>query len=284
MSTQNTISLSLTPKQRAKLKETFNDSLSSITPPYAEYQLKVENCTITSYQSGKVVFQGSDAEIYASPFQTTTLNTYPQAGSDEVGTGDYFGPVVVCASIVTAKQVDTLNALGIRDSKALKDQDILKVAPQLLSSIPHSLLIVSPKKYNEVHQSENLNAIKALLHNQAYLNLQKKQKLPSFCVIDQFTPKSSYYRYLKGQPKIVQDLHFETKAEDKYLAVAVSSVLARYAFLKEMEKMEAKWNMVFHKGGGALADQSAKEFVETHGRKALEEVAKIHFKNTQKIE
>ena len=42
---------------------------------------------------------------------TTTSSTsqYPQAGSDEVGTGDYFGPVCVCASYVTKDDVDFLS-------------------------------------------------------------------------------------------------------------------------------------------------------------------------------
>ena len=48
---------------------------------------------------------------------TATTNQYPQAGSDEVGTGDYFGPVCVCASYVTQDNVDFLIKLGVRDSK-----------------------------------------------------------------------------------------------------------------------------------------------------------------------
>ena len=45
-----------------------------------------------------MVFQGADAEYYGTSFIETRFKR--QAGSDEVGTGDYFGPVVVVASIV----------------------------------------------------------------------------------------------------------------------------------------------------------------------------------------
>ena len=38
-------------------------------------------------------------------------------GSDEVGTGDYFGPIVVTASYVTKEDIPYLEELGVKDSK-----------------------------------------------------------------------------------------------------------------------------------------------------------------------
>lgn len=265
----STITLKLTPNQEEQLFATFNEFLS--TPPqYAKWQLKPENCVITCYTSGKTVFQGKDANIYAAAFMdepevlTTTSSTsqYPQAGSDEVGTGDYFGPVCVCAGYVTKDDVDFLVKLGVRDSKKLTDADMLKIGPQLMDRIPHSLLIVTPQKYNQVHEENNLNAIKAKLHNQAYINLAKKINLPSFKIIDQFTPESSYYRYLKNEPQIVRGIHFETKAEDKYLSVAVGSIISRYGFLKTWQEMEQKYDITFPKGSSDKVDILAQEFVD----------------------
>lgn len=286
----STITLKLTPTQEEQLFATFNEFLS--TPPqYAKWQLKSENCVITCYTSGKTVFQGKDANIYAAAFMdepevlTTTSSTsqYPQAGSDEVGTGDYFGPVCVCASYVTKDDVDFLVKLGVRDSKKLTDADMLKIGPLLMERIPHSLLIVTPQKYNQVHEDNNLNAIKAKLHNQAYINLAKKIELPSFKIIDQFTPESSYYRYLKNELQIIRGIHFETKAEDKYLSVAVGSIISRYGFLKTWEEMEQKYNLTFPKGSGDKVDIFAQEFVNRYGFDRLGEVAKLHFKNSEKI-
>ena len=286
----STITLKLTPTQEEQLFATFNEFLS--TPPqYAKWQLKPENCVITCYTSGKTVFQGKDANIYAAAFinepevfTTTPLtNQYPQAGSDEVGTGDYFGPVCVCASYVTKDDVDFLVKLGVRDSKKLTDADMLKIGPLLMEKIPHSLLIVTPQKYNQVHEENNLNAIKAKLHNQAYINLAKKIELPSFKIIDQFTPETSYYRYLKNEPQIIRGIHFETKAEDKYLSVAVGSIISRYGFLKTWEEMEQKYDITFPKGSGDKVDILAQEFVDRYGFERLGEVAKLHFKNTEKI-
>ena len=286
----NTITLKLKSIQEEQLFKTFSE-FQTTPPQYAKWQLKPENCVITCYTSGKTVFQGKDANVYAAAFMqgqdeipnTATTNQYPQAGSDEVGTGDYFGPVCVCASYVTQDNVDFLIKLGVRDSKQMSDADMLKIGPLLMERIPHSLLIVPPQKYNQVHESNNLNAIKAKLHNQAYINLAKKIELPSFKIIDQFTPETSYYRYLKNEPQIIRGIHFETKAEDKYLSVAVGSIISRYGFLKTWEEMEKKYNMTLPKGSGDKVDIVAKAFVERYGLERLGEIAKLHFKNTEKI-
>ncbi|MBF1099359.1 ribonuclease HIII [Solobacterium sp.] len=286
----NTITLKLKSIQEEQLFKTFSE-FQTTPPQYAKWQLKPENCVITCYTSGKTVFQGKDANVYAAAFMEvqdeistpTTTSRYPQAGSDEVGTGDYFGPVCVCASYVTKDDVDFLVKLGVRDSKQMSDADMLKIGPLLMERIPHSLLIVPPQKYNQVHKSNNLNAIKAKLHNQAYINLAKKIELPSFKIIDQFTPETSYYRYLKNEPQIVRGIHFETKAEDKYLSVAVGSIISRYGFLKTWEEMEQKYNMTLPKGSGDKVDIVAQAFVERYGFERLGEIAKLHFKNTEKI-
>lgn len=286
----NTITLKLKLVQEEQLFKTFSE-FQTTPPQYAKWQLKPENCVITCYTSGKTVFQGKDANVYAAAFMqvqdeipnTATTNQYPQAGSDEVGTGDYFGPVCVCASYVTQDNVDFLIKLGVRDSKQMSDADMLKIGPLLMERIPHSLLIVPPQKYNRVHESNNLNAIKAKLHNQAYINLAKKIELPSFKIIDQFTPETSYYRYLKNEPQIIRGIHFETKAEDKYLSVAVGSIISRYGFLKTWEEIEKKYNMTLPKGSGDKVDIVAQAFVERYGFERLGEIAKLHFKNTEKI-
>lgn len=289
-----TITLQLDPTQREKLKEAWSEFISPKAPPYSEYQLKPENCTITAYLSGKVVFQGKDAEIYASAFKaasvtnptaagsSTSIKTH--AGSDEVGTGDYFGPVCVCACIVKEEQIDWLKSLQIKDSKQLTDADMLKLAPLLMEKLQYSLLILDNEKYNRIHQTNNLNMIKAKLHNQAYVNLiHKGAILPELAVIDQFTPKASYFRYLENEKTIIRKLHFETKAENKYPAVACASIIARYGFLKTWEALEKHYEMHFSKGASNKVDQDAALFVQKYGWDKLNTVAKLHFKNTENV-
>lgn len=277
----NTITLTLTLKQIEKLKNTFKDNIVNKEIPYVNFQLKLENCTITVYTTNKVVFQGNDANIYASAFNDNIFIN--QAGSDEVGTGDYFGPITVCACIVNENNYNKIKDLNIQDSKALTDDFILDIAPTLMELLPYSLLIVDNKKYNQIHSNYNLNKIKALLHNQAYINLNKKQKLPSLLIVDQFTKEHNYFNYLKYEKEIIKNIHFETKAESKYISVACASIIARYAFLKKWEEMENKYNFKFTKGASSKVDNDGVKFIKQFGEEQLKNVAKLHFKNTEKI-
>ncbi len=259
------------------------------TPNYALYCYKVEDCIVTAYQSGKLLIQGNHHEEIASLLQNqkknnkTTNKIIVHAGSDEVGTGDYFGGVCVCACCVQEKDLEFLKAYKIMDSKQMKDDMILEIAPLLMQQLAYSLLIVDNIKYNEVQKNHNMVAIKCKLHNQAYVHLRRKLNgLPSLCVVDQFVSAPSYYRYLKEETEVVYDLHFETKAENKYLAVACASIIARYAFLKQLESYDQRYDFHFEKGAGANVDACIRKFVQCYGKERLHEVAKLHFKNSEK--
>jgi len=297
----NSITLKLNENQINKLINTYKDNLNSKIPQYAKYLLIVENCRITVYNSNKVLFQGKDALIYASAFDSSLVEENKNkkekskkipnnpnslvntAGSDEVGTGDYFGPVVVCAAIVTKEDISKLESYNITDSKKLTDEYILEIAPKIMKFIKYSCLVLGNKKYNEIHKKYNLNAIKAILHNQVYLNLAKSNQMPKYCYVDQFAAKPLYFRYLNDQPEIYKDLIFETKAESKYIAVAVASMIARYTFLIKWEEINKFYEIDFHKGAGDKVNKDAIKFVEKYGRNRLNEVAKVHFKNTDLI-
>ncbi len=81
------------------------------------------------------------------------------------------------------------------------------------------------------------------MHNQAYVNLQNAgHTLPDFKIIDQFVQEKTYYKYIANQTTIIRNIHFETKAENKYLSVAAASILARNAFLEYWDDM--KTNMI----------------------------------------
>ena len=283
--------INMSKQQILKLKETLKNSEIRKTPPYALYQFKTSECVITAYESGKVVFQGNGADFYANAYEndspikkaSNTKEIYPQCGSDEVGTGDYFGPVCVCACCVQKEDVSFLRELKIQDSKAIQDEYIREIAPKLMKRLTYSLLIMDNVTYNRVHPTNNMVAIKSKLHNQAFVHLRKKlQGLPEFCIIDQFVQKNSYYRYVANEKEVVRDIHFETKAENKYLSVACGSIIARYAFLLAFDDMEERYNFHFLKGAGNKVDANIREFVKQHGKEELNKVAKLHFANTKK--
>ncbi|NOT30120.1 MAG: hypothetical protein HOP15_06705 [Planctomycetes bacterium] len=65
--------------------------------------------------------------------------------------------------------------------------------------------------------------------------------------------------------------------------MAAASVIARNLFLEGLKKLSEEFVVELRKGAGEPTDRSAREFVKLHGREALARVAKLHFKNTQKI-
>ncbi len=285
-----TISLTLENEKIEKMKAFYEENIFPSKSEYISTLIKLDNVTITIYHTNKVVFQGKDAEyeakIWGEP-NDKIIWKYEREhiGSDEVGTGDYFGPMCVCASYVTGKDIDFLNELGVTDSKALTDDKIIKIAPLLIKRIPYSQMSVDPIKYNSLIESGyNQGKIKAMLHNQVIHNLRVKLNKPKvMTIIDQFVSENKYYEYIKYTKNIEKDIIFETKAESKYPAVAVSSIIARYSFLVKMTALSKTIGKLIPKGAGENVDKFGKEFVEKYGKDKLKEYAKTHFANTKKI-
>ena len=286
----------------------YEDRKCEKTPPFAIFQVKDYDCVTTLYESGKVMFQGLGADIESSYWkeQERVINhnivstnekkeekkenkvfiQVSSVGSDEVGTGDYFGPLVVTASYVEKSKFSFLTDLGVRDSKKLTDEKIISIGPTLLKEIPHTTLILSNKEYNDFyHKDMNMNKIKAVLHNKCLVSLIKKENLEGVkVVVDQFEPPKSYYNHLVGVPEKVNQITFMTKAEDQCFSVAVSSIISRYIFLKEMKHMSEKIGVSIPLGASSLVDQVGASLVEKHGKEILYTMAKLNFKNTEKIE
>lgn len=295
----STITVRLTDQELTELKKRYPNAEYRKTPQYALFQFKLSDCMVTAYTSRKVVFQGEGADMHASGymklkeskdvkpavFEQNNVNTYPQCGSDEVGTGDYFGPIVVCAAYIQEEDLPFLSSLQIQDSKEVPDKRIRELGPQLMKRLPHSILILDNQKYNDIHDTYNMVAIKCKLHNQAYVNLENKViRLPEYVIVDQFAEAHIYFRYLKQESKVIRNVHFETKAENKYLAVACASIIARYAFLLSFDAMCEKYHFNFKKGAGKTVDENIKDFLASYPKEELIKVAKIHFANTLKAD
>ena len=82
---------------------------------------------------------------------------------------------------------------------------------------------------------------------------------------------TKYYEYIKYSKNIEKDITFETKAESKYPAVAVSSIIARYSFLVKMTALSKTIGKLIPKGAGENVDKFGKEFVEKYGKDKLKE-------------
>lgn len=299
--TTNNVVIRVTDKTKEKMIKYYEDKKRDKAIPYVIFQAKDADTVITMYESGKVMFQGISADIDANMWRDidgqSKVNKeevkrndkkyyYSSAiGSDEVGTGDYFGPIVVTSCYVSKDDIEFVESLGIKDSKKLDDEKILKIAPELIKKIKYKSLIMTNSEYNAKYStSYNINKIKAIMHNKVLWRMVNEEHPEyDYIIVDEFAREQRYYEYLSGNPAIQRDITFITKAEDKNLAVASASVISRYIFLKEFDKISDSLHIPLPKGAGKEVDEIGKEVVETYGKNKLKEIAKINFKNTERI-
>lgn len=288
-------------KTKEKMIKYYEDKKRDKVIPYVIFQAQDGDTVITMYESGKIMFQGTTADVDSSMWlemDGQSKKDSPEVkekekkyyycssiGSDEVGTGDYFGPIVVTASFVKKEDIPYLEKLGIKDSKKLTDEKILDIAPKVAKKISYKSLILSNQEYNEKHGSNNnMNKIKAIMHNKVlYQMVQETKEKYDYIIVDEFARENRYYDYIKDMKEIQRGITFMTKAEDKNLAVACSSVISRYIFLKEFDKLSDSLHIPLPKGAGANVDIIGEEIVDKYGQDKLKEVAKLNFANTERI-
>ena len=306
-----TIVFKLSDNLKDRVINYYKDMRKDKTPPYAVFQAVECDTVITLYESGKIMFQGISADIDANLWidlersinnriidisgkekdkkekkeDKETFYNINTIGSDEVGTGDYFGPIVVSAAYVAKEHFSLLYDLGVKDSKKLTDDKIKKIAPELMKNIPYVTIILDNKSYNEHYSSDiNMNKIKAILHNKALISLIKKDNYNyEKIIVDQFVYPKKYYEHISKSPEKVKNITFTTKAEDKCFSVAVASIISRYVFLAKMKELEEQIGTTLPKGAGIIVDEIGATLVKKHGESILNEIAKVNFKNTDKI-
>ena len=113
--------------------------------------------------------------------------------------------------------------------------------------------------------------------------LSQKYENIDYIVVDEFAREARYYEYLSGTNVVQRNITFMTKAEDKNLAVACGSIISRYLFLKEFDKICDEVHLPLPKGAGKDVDTIGEEVVEKFGKEKLQDIAKVNFKNTDRI-
>lgn len=308
-----TIVFKVSDNLKDEIIEHYRDTAKANKPPYSVFQSEDCGTVVTLYESGKIMFQGVSADVdYAlwrdreqflnrrnidqelqkkeakdkkkkEELNDKTYKYVSTIGSDEVGTGDYFGPIVVTASYVSVDNISVIENLGVRDSKKLTDEKIMDIAPKLVKCVPFVSYTLSPEEYNRVGIT-NMNKVKAILHNKVLTSILKKGNFDyKYIVVDQFALIPKYFEHIKDIPEKVTNIEFTPHAEDKCLSVAVSSIISRYIFLKEMKNMSDKYNMEIPKGAGTSVDEFCRDFIKKYGIEELPNVVKMNFKNTEKI-
>lgn len=268
---------------------------------HAHWGARGGGVVVTLYRSGKLVVQGGDLELFRARFLADESQGTPQdapeegrpdaagsgpvprddaqvqIGSDETGKGDYFGPLVVAAVKLAPGQRRALADSGVMDSKRLDDRAIARLAPALMERYEHAIELLDPLEYNATYaRVGNLNPMLADLHAAAIRRLAEPG---AHVLVDRFARETLVTSRLDDL-----DLRIDQRPRaEADPAVAAASIVARHAFVEALQALSDEVAVDLRKGAGAPTDRAGREFLALHGPDALERVAKLHFKTTQKL-
>lgn len=210
-------------------------------------------------------------------------------GMDESGKGDWFGPLVIAAVFIDEQTARKLRSIGVRDSKTLTGDTILRLASQIKDLIPANhrhVLALSPILYNQKYDRfKNISLLLADAYAQVAFEVWRHTHT-AVIVCDQFSQNTDRLNSTfaaKQLPKPTQQHH----AEFASLAVAAASILASAAFTEALADLGkvAGTNTPLPKGASELAklEVAAQQIIKYHGPEALGQYAKLHFKPIQTL-
>lgn len=262
--------------------------------PHQVFLARYPGLVVNLYNSGKIVLAGKDAQLKREVeafldsmggVEKGGLNFEGRVriGTDEAGKGDYFGPLVIAGVLVDEASEGELRRIGVRDSKSMGDAAISELSPRIrkiLGRRGYEEIWISPRKYNKLYEKlRNLNRILGWGHARAIENLLGRGEC-GLAIADQFGDKGYISSALMKKGKAIKLVQVPRAEEDT--AVAAASILARDVFLRKHREMGEKYGVEFPKGAAKVID-FAREFVASQGIEALGEVAKLHFKTTEKV-
>ncbi len=263
-------------------------------PAHTLFSAQKKGVSCTLYQSGKLTVQGKEMKefitFYLEPeilqnvsfsYPEIKLDLTPRIGIDEAGKGDFFGPLCVAGVQAGGEKVQELLTLGVRDSKRMSDASVLALAKKIRAGFPHTIVRISPAKYNELYASfKNLNRLLAWGHATAITELVEKTQCKNV-IIDQFASEHLVESAIKRKG-IETNLTQRHRAEEDPV-VAAASILARAAFLEGLEDLSHSLNLPLPKGASQKVVEMGRILVEKKGQDILKSVSKSHFKTTQEI-
>lgn len=302
MANQYSIQLSRDEAAALHKKLTGTTGFQSITRDYTDFCFESESVTLAYYpKKGRLLIQGRGAESFIkeilqldplekAPALSSSLpalvDTTPHFGIDESGKGDYFGPLVIAGVYSDERCAAELVRLGCKDSKSIPDDKKIHTIAEKIkktAGVVYEIVCIGPRRYNELYtEIGNLNRLLAWGHARVIAALHEKVPTCPRALSDQFANEWVLKRAL-GQRRIPVQLEQRTKAESD-VAVAAASILARDRFVQWMQQTAQASGCPLPLGCAPHVTRAAQHFINTHGRDRLPDVAKLHFKVTQKLQ
>lgn len=212
------------------------------------------------------------------------------AGVDESGKGDYFGPLVSAAVVVSPEAAAELAALGVQDSKKLTAKRVAALAPAVREAAAAcAVTLLAPPAYNDEYarwraDGKRLNQMLAATHVRsicAALDEAGTEGRPAYAIVDQFADARVVDDAAEGRCGGLRIVQFPRAEAD--VAVAAASIVAREAFVRWIDEASERVGMVLPKGAGPHVVAAARELVAEQGPEILRDVAKLHFATTAQV-
>jgi ribonuclease HIII len=249
----------------------------NLTNEYELLRVKDNDLNIVLYKSGKLVYNENNASIkFLNAILRKEENYDYILGSDETGKGEWYGPLVVVATALKPDEILELRKLGVMDSKDIKKPKLLKLAENIIKmDFKRYSIVLPPKTYNRRYkefsrENKSLNDLMAWAHSKVIKELLAQIKFTNAkLVIDLFDYKKMEYRLEKINKTNLEII--QKKGGESETPVAAASIIAKYLFEQEVDKLDKKYGLKLRNSMPVDIDQEI-----------LPEVAKIHFKNVKK--
>lgn len=262
--------------------------------PYAYFSAKKGSTSCVLYHSGKLTVQGKDKDDFISFYlepeilqnlsytnPSTLHDEAARIGLDEAGKGDFFGPLCIAGIFVDKGRIEELLQMGVKDSKKLNDESIVKIASKLRTNFPFKVLRLFPETYNRLYDKfHNLNRLLGWAHTTVLEELSQKTGCKK-AILDQFAFPELVESFLK-QKKMDVDLTQRVRGEEDPV-VAAASILARAAFVEGIQELEKTVGFPLPKGASSTVVQAAQNAFHKHGPSIFTQIAKTHFKTFKEL-
>ncbi len=173
-------------------------------------------------------------------------------GSDEVGKGEWYGPLITAAVCLTKQQISKLQLLGVRDSKSLNRNQIFQLFDKARQiNYRRKTVITKPGSLNKLwedftKEGKNYNDLIAWQHQRAILDILKGIEIKKriLIIIDKFDINKVDERLKNLSENEFIDIKQIPKGES-YVPVAFASIIAKKIWYQEIEVLNRKYGLDF---------------------------------------
>jgi len=279
------VSVSINPEELARLRNYILSHGLKKVPTTSQYELlRIEDgeAKIVVYKSGKLVHNDSMASREIVNYILSREREFDYLlGSDEVGKGEWYGPLVTSCAALTPEDLLAFRKMGVRDSKLLNRNEVERLAQEIdKRRIVYKRVILMPEIYNKRYaefkkEGKSLNDFLAWAHAAAITDTLAYLPPSSprvKIIIDKFDAEKTDLRLRAAEVKQPNIEIIQSSKGDMEIPVSVASIMAKRTFEDQVTRLSNQYNIDLRNVSPEKIDP-----------KILPLVSKTHFKNISKL-